>query len=150
MAGGKRKGAGRKAVVINLEDLEKICAFQPTDAELASFFGVDVSTIARRKKQPDFAVAMERGKARGRLTLRRYLWALAAKGNPAACIFLAKNLLGYKDLVTNEHSGPDGGPILIGPAPEFSKFSDEAIEQFKFRADKAKVKAEDGARARHA
>ena len=137
MAGGKRKGAGRKAVNIKLEDLEKICAFQPTDAELASFFGVDASTIARRKKQPEFAGTMELGRARGRLTLRRYLWGLAAKGNVAACIFLAKNLLGYKDFVTNEHSGPDGGPILIGPAPEFSKLSDEEIKQLRFLVDKA-------------
>ena len=33
------------------------------------------------------------------------------KGNPAANIFLAKNLLGYTDLLRAEHSGPLGGPI---------------------------------------
>ena len=37
----------------------------------------------------------------------------AAKGNVAAAIFLAKNLLGYKDYFANEHSGPDGGPITV-------------------------------------
>jgi hypothetical protein len=137
MAGGKRNGAGRKAVNIKLEDLEKICAFQPTDAELASFFGVDVSTIARRKKQPEFAETMQLGKARGLMTLRRYLWGLAAKGNPAACIFLAKNLLGYKDFVSNEHSGPDGGPIRIGPAPELENLSSEELKQFGILVSKA-------------
>jgi hypothetical protein len=41
---------------------------------------------------------------------------LAAKGNPAANIFLAKNLLGYRDYFRNEHSGPEGSPIAIDPA----------------------------------
>ena len=41
------------------------------------------------------------------------LFTLAAKGNVAAAIFLAKNLLGYKDYFANEHSGPDGGPIPV-------------------------------------
>jgi hypothetical protein len=137
MAGGKRQGAGRKAVKIELEDVEKLCVFQPTDAELASFFSVDVSTIARRKKQPDFAETMERGKARGLLTLRRYLWASAAKGNVAACIFLAKNLLDYKDVVANVHSGPGGGPIRIGPAPELKGLSDDEIKQLSVLVGKA-------------
>src|SRR5579872_442485 len=123
MAGGKRNGSGRKAVNINLEELEKLCALQCTDAEIASFFSVSVRTIERRKKQPAFAEAIERGKARGRLSLRRHLFGLAAKGNPAANIFLAKNLLGYKDSFSNEHSGPDGGPILIGPAPELGELT---------------------------
>ena len=137
MPGGKRDGAGRKAVNISLDDVEKVCAFQPTDAELASFLGVDVSTIARRKKQPEFAEAMDKGRARGRMTLRRYLWGLAGKGNPAACIFLAKNLLGYKDFVSNEHSGPDGGPIRIGPAPELKGLSDDEIKHLSVLVGKA-------------
>ena len=61
---------------------------------------------------------MARGKAKGRVSLRRKLFALGIEGEHRRGIFLAKNLLGYKDYVTNEHSGPDGGPIVIGPAPE--------------------------------
>jgi hypothetical protein len=129
MAGGKRNGSGRKVVNINLDELEKLCGLQCTDEEIASFFCVSVRTIERRKAQPAFAEAMERGKARGRLSLRRNLWTLAAKGNPAANIFLAKNLLGYKDYFSNEHTGPDGGPILIGPAPELGELNDEELRQ---------------------
>ena len=99
MAGGKRNGSGRKKVTINLEEVEKLAALQCTEAEIASFFGVSVRTIERRKSQPAFAEAMERGKARGRVSLRRSLWALAHKGNPAANIFLAKNLLGLQGLL---------------------------------------------------
>ena len=130
MAGGKRLDSGRKAVVqIDLEQVEKLCGLQCTDEELASFLGVGVRTIERRKSQPAFAEAMSRGKAKGRLSLRRSLWSLAAKGNPAANIFLAKNLLNYRDYFTNEHSGPDGGPIMIGPAPEIGGLNDEELKQ---------------------
>jgi hypothetical protein len=94
MAGGARSGSGRKRIKIDLAELEKLCALQCTDEEIASFFGVSPRTIERRKKQPAFGEAVVRGKARGRLSLRRNLWGLAVKGNPAANIFLAKNLLG--------------------------------------------------------
>jgi|SRR5215469_1472561 len=112
--GGKRSGSGRKPVKIDLDELEKLCALQCTDQELACFFGVDVRTIERRKKKPAFAAAIERGRAKGKLSVRRMLFNLAStKGNVAAAIFLAKNLLGYKDYFSNEHSGPDGGAIPL-------------------------------------
>ena len=111
--GGKRSGSGRRAVKIDLTEVERLCSIQCTDEELASFFAVDVRTIERRKKKPAFAAALERGRAKGRLSIRRTLFALATKGNVAAAIFLAKNLLGYKDYFSNEHSGPEGGPIPV-------------------------------------
>jgi hypothetical protein len=70
-----------------------------------------------------------RGKVKGRLSLRRNLWGLAAKGNPAANIFLAKNLLGYKDYFANELSGPNGDPIAIGPAPELGGLNADELKQ---------------------
>ena len=135
--GGKRNGAGRKAVHIDLEQVEKLCGLQCTDEELASFFGVSPRTIERRKNQPAFAEAVARGKAKGRLSLRRSLWGLAAKGNPAANIFLSKNLLGYTDYFRTEHSGPDGGPIVIGPAHEFADYTDEELKQLSALLSKA-------------
>jgi hypothetical protein len=124
-------------VHIDLEQVEKLCGLQCTDDELASFFGVSARTIERRKNQPAFAEAVARGKAKGRLSLRRYLWGLAAKGNPAANIFLAKNLLGYKDYFANELSGPDGGAIQIGPAPEMADYTDEELKQLRALLNKA-------------
>lgn len=139
MPGGARPRAGRKAIRIDLAELEKLCALQCTDSEIAAFFDVNLRTIERRKHKPAFADAMNRGRARGRLSLRRSLWALAVKGNPAANIFLAKNLLGYRDVLSNEHSGPDGGPIAFEGRPDLSKLSDEEFEQLQKLVDKAQA-----------
>jgi hypothetical protein len=98
MTGGAREGSGRKRVNIDLEQLEKLCALQCTDEELAAYFGVSPRTIERRKVQPAFAEAIERGKARGRVSLRRNLWGLAAKGNPAAKHFPGKESPGLQGL----------------------------------------------------
>ena len=110
MAGGARSGSGRKRIKLDLAELEKLCAMQCTDDEIASFFSVSPRTIERRKKQPAFAEAMARGKARGRLSLRRSLWGLAAKGNPAANIFLSKNLLGYQGRAEQRAQRPGRWP----------------------------------------
>ena len=111
--GGKRPGSGRKAIMIDLALLEKVCTLQCTDVELAGFFDVNVRTIERHKKKPAFAATMERGRAKGRISVRRSLFEQAAKGNAQSTIFLAKNLLGFKDYVSNEHSGPEGTPIPL-------------------------------------
>jgi hypothetical protein len=101
---------------IDLEELEKLCAMQCTDEEIAAFLRVSTRTIERRRKVQSFREAMERGKAKGRVSVRRNLFRLATNGNLGANIFLAKNLLGYKDVVSNEHSGPVGGPIQMSLA----------------------------------
>lgn len=111
--GGKRPGSGRKAIKIDLALLEKLCTMHCTDVELAGIFEVNVRTIERHKKKPAFAATMERGRAKGRLSVRRSLFEQAAKGNSQSTIFLAKNLLGFKDYVSNEHSGPEGSPIPL-------------------------------------
>ena len=139
MTGGARPKAGRKAIKINLGELERLCQLQPTDAEIASFFKVSVKTIERRKKQPAFAAAMERGKAQGWLNVRRLLFAQAAKGNVAASIFLAKNILGYRDMVNTELTGAAGGPIQIASKPDLSQLSDEEIRLLHIIAGKTKT-----------
>jgi hypothetical protein len=101
---------------INMEELEKLCAVQCTDEEIAAYFGVSVRTIERRRKVESFREAMERGRAKGRMSVRRQLFRLSNNGNLGATIFLAKNLLGYKDVVATEHSGPAGGPMEISLA----------------------------------
>jgi hypothetical protein len=137
MHGGKRDGAGRKSARIDLAELEKLCALQCTDEDLAAFFGVKVRTIERRRQKPGFAAAMESGRAKGRLSVRRSLFSQANNGNTAASIFLAKNLLGYRDVRSNQHSGPDGGPIAIQSGLDLTRLSPEDFEQLQSLVDKA-------------
>jgi hypothetical protein len=128
---------------IDLAELEKLCTMQCTEEEIGAFLGVSARTIDRRKKNRSFRDAMERGKAKGRVSVRRNLFRLANNGNIAACIFLAKNLLGYRDVVNNEHSGPAGGPIEIASKPDLSQLSDEELRQLKQIAEKARTKRRD-------
>jgi len=123
----------RPKAKIDLVELEKLCGMQCTDEEVAAFFGVSTRTIERRRRVERFREAMERAKAKGRVSVRRNLFRLASGGNVAAAIFLAKNLLGYRDVLSNEHSGPNGGPIPI----DLSKLSDEDLEQLQQLANKA-------------
>jgi len=101
----------RPKVKIELVELEKLAGMQCTDEEIAAFFNVSPRTIERRRQNKKFREIMDQARAKGRVSVRRNLFRLSASGNIAATIFLSKNLLGYKDVVCNEHSGPDGSPV---------------------------------------
>jgi hypothetical protein len=79
---------------------------------------------------------MDRAKAKGRISVRRHLFRQAAGNNVAAAIFLAKNLLGYKDVVNTEHTGLGGGPIQIAAKPDYSQLTDEELKQLHIIAQK--------------
>jgi hypothetical protein len=125
----------RPETKIDLVELEKLCSMQCTDEEIAAFFGVSTKTVERRRKVERFREIMDNAKAKGRISVRRSLFRLAANGNIAAAIFLAKNLLGYRDVVNNEHSGLAGGPIQIA-TPNLSQLTNEELRQLRDIADK--------------
>ena len=82
---------------INLAELEKLAGMQCTDEEVAAWFGVSTRTIERRRKSPVFAETMERGKAKGRISLRRSQLRILEQGSAAMGIFLGKQYLGQRD-----------------------------------------------------
>ena len=127
----------RPEAKIDLAELEKLCGIQCTDEEIAAFFGVSTRTIERRRKVQAFADAMERGRAKGRVSVRRNLFRLANAGNVAASIFLSKNLLGYKDVVNTEHTGLAGGPIQVASKPDLTQLTDEELQQLRAITQKA-------------
>ena len=130
----------RPKAKIDLAELEKLCAMQCTDEEIGAFFGVSTKTVERRRKVQRFSDVMEQARAKGRVSVRRNLFRLASNGNVAAAIFLAKNLLGYRDVVASELSGPDGRPISIDSRPDLSNLSDEELDQLQSLVDKAQPK----------
>jgi hypothetical protein len=90
---------------IDLAELAKLSAMQCTDEEIAAWFGVSSRTIERRRRVRSFAEIMDRGKAKGRISLRRMQLKLAEEGNPALCIWLGKQLLGQTDQIHHELNG---------------------------------------------
>jgi len=97
MSGGTREGAGRKAAKIDLLELEKLCSLQCSDDEIAAWFGVSIRTIRNRRSEPEFFDVMRRGKARGRVNVRRAQMKLLDGGNPTIAVWLGKILLGQRD-----------------------------------------------------
>lgn len=84
---------------IDLAELEKLCALQCTDEEIGAWFGVSTRTIERRRLEPEFAEVMERGKAKGRISVRRMQMKLLEEGNATMGVWLGKQLLGQVDQV---------------------------------------------------
>src|SRR5207253_1322668 len=113
MRGGTRPGAGRKPVHIDLLELEKLSMLHSTDEEIAAWFGVSTRTIEMRRKQLDFAEAMNRGRAKGRISVRRAQMKLMDAGNATMSVWLGKQLLGQRDVTPLEVSGPNGEALKI-------------------------------------
>jgi hypothetical protein len=95
-------GQRGKTAKIDLNELEKLASLQCTDEEIALWFGVTTRTIERRRKVRKFAEAMERGKARGRISVRRMQMKLLEEGNATMGVWLGKQLLGQTDQVWHE------------------------------------------------
>lgn len=131
MSGGTREGAGRKPVQIDLEQLERLCALQCTDEEIAAFFGIATRTIQNRRKQPKFAEAMERGRGKGRISVRRHQMKLLEAGNATMAVWLGKQLLGQRDVISAEHVGSGGGPIQVAFKPNLSRLNNDELEQLR-------------------
>lgn len=56
---------------------------------------------------------MNRGRAKGRISLRRAQMKLVEKGNAAMSIWLGKQWLNQRDVTPIELSGPNGKPTKI-------------------------------------
>src|SRR5579862_7473727 len=95
----------RQPAEIDLAELEKLAAMQCTDEEIAAWFGVATRTIERKRKNPAFADTLQRGKAKGRISLRRSQFKAVEQGNPTMQIWLGKQYLGQTDEVQHHISG---------------------------------------------
>src|ERR1700732_3060138 len=91
---------------IDLVELEKLCLLQCTDEEIAAWFGVSTRTIERRRLQKKFADVMARGKAKGRISVRRMQMKLLEQGNATMGVWLGKQLLGQRDEIALQNEGP--------------------------------------------
>src|SRR6266851_5204831 len=90
---------------IDLAELEKLCSLQCTDEELAAWFNVTTRTIERKRKKRAFADVMDRGKAKGRISVRRMQMKLLEQGNATMGVWLGKNILHQVDEIRHELFG---------------------------------------------
>lgn len=116
----------RTDVEISLKDVRKLARLQCTREEAAAFLGIRKQTF-NTLIQNDERVrdAWEQGKQLGKISLRRKQFKLADDSAPMA-IFLGKQYLGQREIVTQEVSGRDGGPIEFD-ASELSQEERDAM-----------------------
>jgi hypothetical protein len=99
--------AGRKPIEIDLAELEKLGQLHATDEEIAAWFGTTTRTIERRRKESrKFREALDKGKARGKISLRRLQVQSAQNGNIAAQIWLGKQILNQREPRNNDNIEP--------------------------------------------
>ena len=96
---------------IDLAELERLSAMQCTDEEIAAWFKVTPRTIERRRKNRAFAEVMDRGRAKGRISVRRQQMKLLDQGNATMGVWLGKNILGQTDEIRHEING--GQPFIL-------------------------------------
>ncbi len=83
---------GRPKLEIDATLVEELAGIQCTLEEIAAVVGCDKATISRR-----FATEIDKGRERGKTSLRRMQWKRAAKGSDTMLIWLGKQYLGQSD-----------------------------------------------------
>ena len=97
--GGHSPGASQEGTAIDLVELEKLCMLHCTDQEIANYFGVTTERIERERNSPQFAEVMERGKAKGKIAIRRGQMRLLERGSSTIAVLLGKQILGQREEV---------------------------------------------------
>ena len=113
MRGGNRSGAGRKRIPIDPHELHKLCVLQCTHEEIAAWFNCSVRTIEKYVKKPGVAEVVARGRAKGRISVRRAQMKLLESGNATMGVWLGKQFLGQRDVTPIELTGAQGRPLRI-------------------------------------
>lgn len=92
----------RPKIEIDKKNFEQLCALQCTAVEIASFFNCSQDTIERwckRTYKKKFSEVFDDYRGKGLVSLRRNQFRLAEK-NATMAIWLGKQLLGQKDIIT--------------------------------------------------
>lgn len=90
---------GRPRIDIDVEEFEKLCVLQCTQAEIAGWFNCTEQTLrnfCKREYGKTFFEVFEEKSAKGKISLRRAQFRLA-ETNATMAIFLGKNYLGQTD-----------------------------------------------------
>ena len=100
------KKAGRPKLQVDSDIVEKLAGIGCPTSEIAAIVGCSVDTLDR-----NFAEVMSKGRENIKTRLRKKQIDTAMSGNVVMLIWLGKQMLGQTDKVSNELTGPNGGPI---------------------------------------
>lgn len=96
---------------VDTDVIEKMAEINNTVDDIAYVVGLHKRTIMRR-----YAHIVQKGRANGRYSLKKRMWDIAmsdsAKGSVTMCIFLSKQMLGYRDRFPDE-GDMYGKPMII-------------------------------------
>ena len=111
MAEIKNKG-GRPKKELDYELIEKLAMIQCTQDEIASCLNVNVKTLRADNK---FLDLYKNGQEKGKMSLRRYQFDCAKRGNASILIWLGKQYLGQKENIdiTTQKMEDDGLSVSI-------------------------------------
>ena len=87
---------GRPQKILNeagAEMVEKLSSMMCTDEEIASVLDVSVDTLLNKNNKKTFSECKERGRNRGKASLRRLQYKAAEAGNSTMLIWLGKQFL---------------------------------------------------------
>jgi hypothetical protein len=96
---------GRPPVEINPDQLAIFGSWHCTQEEIAGFYNCDRRTIINRLKDPEYLLAYENGKLKGKLNLKRNSWRLAQGHGSSAVnmtIYLRRQWLHETDGTQNQ------------------------------------------------
>jgi hypothetical protein len=95
--------AGRPKAYVDINDFVKLCEMQCTKKEVCGFFDISDGALDEWIKENfdgmNFSTVFERFRTKGLLGLRRNQFQLAER-NTAMAIWLGKQYLGQKDIMT--------------------------------------------------
>lgn len=107
--------AGRPRKNIDKEQFEKLCFLHCTLEEIAGYFDCSQDTIRnfckREYKEPFFEVYKKKS-AGGNISLRRWQYQLAEKGNATMLIWLGRQVLGQTENPTEHIEAEDSDAYL--------------------------------------
>ena len=93
-----RKKTGPKPMIIDYDQVANDASLQYTEYEIAQHIGLSDDGFRKRKaRDKKLRDALDKGRARGRGSLRRAQWKGAQAGNPTMLIWMGKQYLGQRD-----------------------------------------------------
>lgn len=134
--GGARPGAGRPEFVPTEQERKQVEALSgyglPMD-QIAVLIrdGIHVDTLRRH-----FAQELISGKAKANGQVGKTLFQKVMSGDTTAMIWWTKTQMRWSEVQKQEHTGPNGGPIVVA-AMDLKNLSDDELERMQALMAKA-------------